>query len=336
MKTIHRVAIGCLTVILAAGATARAEEEGIRAAALEELVKRIEEVAEIWRQDRPDADTEPQAVIDLERRIKAVTYDEKSIEAFSKQLKTSRKDPVNLYVANKLIAPLLLAKTEVVRKALPTVRLFQARFRRYSPLPKHSARFLRSLQYPKGGQRKSQEHMLRIIARVDKAREAKLARERVILLHNRQVFRLETMTVKVMVLADDPEEDRKIIAMLTAAEKQGSWAYAEIVAILRAQAGKVSPQRAEFFYDALSLLGEKLHWERKSYTHPCDAALKANENSTFVKKAGYPGVRLLGTANQFAPAARQPALKTPTKKQVDAYVKAQARKKKAAAAKRKK
>ena len=111
------------------------EQKGIRAEGLKALVGQLKQQAKKWARDELDK----KAVRAMAKKIKSVTYDMKSVELLAKQLAMPGKSVKDLYVANRLVRPLLLAKTDVIRKALPAVKRAHRRLARYRAGPRLSS-----------------------------------------------------------------------------------------------------------------------------------------------------------------------------------------------------
>ena len=297
------MAICFLTVgTLLAGWASPARAEHTNAPAMAELARECEKIAQLWLEDALNTPEGRRQRVQFERILKAAVYTEQSLPDLQRQLLASRQDPVNLYVANKLIEPLGMAKTNVIRQALPIVRGVHDRLGRYLPPPHHPPA--------------STEQQPASTAPADDKRDPKRERERLVALHNEQVYRLEVLLSQLMILADDPEEDQKVILMLVQAEKKKSWLYVDMADFLGAVAARMSPPRAKFYYDAMIRLGDSLRWSQKVYVNPGHVPPAGGEPQGTTDCAG---IRLLKLANQFAVTARQPAQKVPTSQDVAAH-----------------
>ncbi len=290
---------------------------------LEALAKELEAEAEAYFAGDP---TESE----LTERLKALTYDEKSPLAIAAALRAPRKPPIGLYVANKLFHPLLLAKTEVIRKALPVLKQAHSRYGRYQPLPKYSELALRQYEYPAFDPRVDAEGLLKRISIVDERRRERQEKEDQVRLYNEQVCDLEKTLFRLMVLADQPNEDRSLVLLMADLERKGQWNYADALAAITAQAAKMPQQRAASYYNPLLRLGSPLRYVKRKYRDYTSMKAEHGKNSTFTEQDDYPGVRLLSAVNALANQAKLPAVKAPTTKDVEEKIKADKKKQEAA------
>ena len=308
MRACICIAFGCLVTWAGPGA-APAAAQGVSQEELTTIAKQVEVVAKAWLSGKLDDDQESYRM--MMRGLKGVTYDEGSIDALSAVINAPRADPIDLYVANKLLGPLLLAKSDVILKAVPAVKKFDQRVGKYMPLPVYSEENLKPFAYPEGASREQK-------AAVDQRRKEKLDKEKPIQLHNEQVGLLKKTACELMVLAADANEDQELFQTLKKMEAQGLWAYSDIAEIFRSEARRMPEDRAKALYDPCETLWNHLREEmeqkklaQKTYADPGTVVLKPAENSTFTQHEDAPTARLLKLINQLAPMARMPALKDP-------------------------
>jgi len=277
-------------------------------AALEALAAQIEVEARAWLAGGDESG-------EAAWKLKAVTYDTESVAVLASLLSKPREDTVDLYVSNHLLRPLLLAKTEVIRKALPVVKDLHGRLAKYRKLPKYSDEQLKAYAEPRKVPGMGPRALAAIVAEVQRRRDEKLAKDRRVKLHNEQVTLLKRNYYRLVMIAADPQADADLLAMLEKAEEDGLWLYAEIVDAIRAETGKMRLSRAERFYAAMKDLWVALRDEKpRTYIDPGTVTLRATANSTVAEHRDAPGKRLLKVINLLATAARKPALIHPKDK----------------------
>jgi len=279
---------------------------------LDSLAKQIEQEAKVWIARKKIGD-------EVAKRLKTITYDEVSLRLLKRQINKPRKDPVNLYVANRLFEPLLRADKKTIALALPIVKQAHSRLGRFKVFPKRGKARSKSLAIPpdwKPGTNAGT--MLRILGRVDRIRDRKVAPELAIARHNEQVGILERTVIKLMAMADISKEDESLREMLKVSEGRGLSTYAEIIAAVRTEAGKMNQERAKLFYETFVSMGNRLRLKRQEYINRSDARIVRDADSNYGTYRGYPGRELLTAANVLATRAKMPAVTVPTQKQVDA------------------
>ena len=152
----------------------------------------------------------------LESRMKQIWSDHNSIDALAKALKTPHKDPhVKLYVANRLIKPLLMAKTEVIRKAMPEITAIHKPSTEYSRLPSYTKSELKRFHRDDKASPKEKE-------KLQERRLEKMRKELLPAFHNEQQARLNKTLYRLMVYADQDQTDRELIEMMVAARPSGA------------------------------------------------------------------------------------------------------------------
>ena len=312
MKSHKAILAAMLLAVMYAG-TDRARAAGVSKEQLLALAKELEAQGGKWLKGEPVSQ-------ELAKKLKEVQYDKESLTALRSILGARRGGPVSLYVANHLLKPLLRGDKEIVARALPTVKKLHARLGRYQQFPKYAEVALARYKMPPFNEREPAEVTMRKIALVDRARREKIGRERAIALHNEQVYELELSFLRLMLLADDTEEDKRVIAKLTAEENRGSYLYVGIIDTIVESAGTMSTARAKYFYDELKKLGERLRWERKEYIHLGRPLLNPAGNSDFARKTDYPGRLLLKAVNKLAAKAQMPEVHVPSNQEINRHI----------------
>jgi hypothetical protein len=253
-------------------------------------------------------------------QLQQIKYDEESIRPLTAALRSPRKMTTAPYVANRLLEPLLSADPKIVARMATTLRLLHARGRRFLPLPSYSKQALTQYQIPPFNPRATAETVLRQMDQIQKRRLEKVAKEQAVIRYNREVMALEKKLVRLLLRVGDPQYDRDVLSVMTAAERSGHATYAAILGAMADSAEHVDAERAELLYTALESMGSQMRMKKKKYVHPAEAKLRSHENSEFAASDDFPGIRLLSAANEFAAKANKPRIQVPTKKEVDQYL----------------
>ncbi len=286
----------------------------VRKDGLEALVKLLEADAEAWVKEEPLTD-------EAGKKLKAVAYDSESLPALKAALAgTYSKQLVQMYVASKLLEPMLRAKTEVVRQAMPTVRQVHARAGRYKKFRRHSKSALRKYKIPKFKKGVSAQARMNQMAKVLRRRESKRLKELAILQHNHLVHEVEKLHCQLMATANQRQYDELLVRKLIQCEDRKDWFFAEVSDIIARRVAKMDKQRAKFFYDKLDGPARKLRYAKKTYIDRGKAIIRPAANSGFRQvKLQMTGRRLLGLLNALAKRAGMPAVKVPSRSDVDKY-----------------
>jgi hypothetical protein len=299
----HATWIALVGVLLTSATVASA---GVTAAEMAALGKKLEKEAELRLADQP-----PTAAI--EREIKALTYDENSIGPLSTELRRSRKPQIGVFVAVKLLQPLLMADRPVIAKAMPVVRGVHSRYARYRKLPNYTKAQLKQFELP-AKPRGNAEQVLAQVARVERNRQTKMAREQDVVWYNKQAVRLEHIYYELMLYLEDSNTDRAIVQTIVKAERQGDLLWHDLVEMVKRHARKLDPARAEFFYEQFKELGERNKWKQRKYRDMDHAKILADANSSFDSEDEKPLFTFWKAANVLATTAKKPALKIPDEK----------------------
>jgi hypothetical protein len=320
MKRRWIMALACLGtlvgIILPMGAGQTASANGNRAE-LKALADELVKAAADWMADKP-ADSA------LENKIKAVTYDDDGARVMVSLLNeyAGKPDPVNLYVATKLLQPLTMAKTEVVRKAMPGAKEVCKRLIRYVDFPKLSKAEEDALKVP-NDPKMSVDDVVKAKERVQKVQEQKIAKDRATKLHNEQAFRLEKMMYKLMILAGDEAFDKEVLEAIFKAEREGTRLFFDLLGMVRSEASKMDEKRAKVYYDTLAKMskmpvdGREMRMRKAKYKDLGTPRLNPTGESGYEAKDDYPGIAILTTLNQVATSAKQPSLTVPSQADVD-------------------
>lgn len=260
---------------------------------------------------------------DRERRttaikIKAITYDEKNIATLTPLIRsvTIRSRPESLYVLNRLLRPLLMAKADVIRKVMPVISTVHRSAGQYKAVPTQ-LRKVRKMATPTG--RMTSDAIVAAIAATqvgtgeqDKVREIKL--------WNEEVHMLKMTVYELIIFAEDPRTDRQLLTMLIAGESRKLYAFVEICETVKKHVRSLSKARALAYHKDFASLGGRLRATKGSYAKHYEYRTVGGK-LTPVTVPDYPGIRLLTTANLLAPVAGKSAVVVPTREQIEAYIK---------------
>jgi hypothetical protein len=305
MRTISIIAAAFALII---GISAARGEDGISAPELDALVKSIEANAELWLEGKGED-------ISADKKLKAATYDAKSTYYLKLHLTAPRKEPINLYVANKLLQPMLMARPEVIRLIVPIVANMQA-----------VARVKQFVQFPpdKLGERKMPQYkgpvpaekLLNDLAELEMTKERKKQMDSLVAKHSSQVAMLTLTTAKLMLYAETTSYDTRLLGLLAGEERAGNATFLTVLDTIRAEAPKMDERRAKDFYEGLKRLAGELRATVKTYTDYTKPVIVPTANSHFetvpADKNFSPCTALVDAVNQFAPRARMPAIKAPS------------------------
>ncbi|MFB3891221.1 MAG: hypothetical protein ACE15C_04265 [Phycisphaerae bacterium] len=333
-----------LAVVLAAGAALLLPSPSISRAELKisgvtnltqdqvpELVKMIEASSETWLKEG----IEDKA---LKRVLPNVRYDETVLDALTAAMKTSRKDPANVYVINRLLAPIAppmsnpppmpWAKPEFCRKLLPVLRGLETPCGRYVEMPKYGKDSLARFQIPKdmapGALSDRPVEVMRTLEAINKLRNEKTDKEMPLAQHNVEAARFQGYVYCVMAFANDPKEDDQLIRLVGSLESSGEATFTLVLAAIRREAPRMDASRAKKFYDELvkmadaNVNGLPLKLQRKQYRDMTNIPLSPNDNTVPVLASLEPGAKMLDAANALAPQAKAAVVHVPTYQEISA------------------
>ena len=300
-------AVLLLAVGISAGSALRAD--GIRKVELDRLVDEIEVNAHLWM-----ADKEQDPAVD--RKLKDVTYDAESVRLLKTHLQNRQQNPVDLYVVNRALRPMLMADAEVIRLILPTVQNIQARvqFREFLNIPPDK---LKPRQMPQYKVPVPADKLMADLVERERERDRKATLDKLTAKHSVEAAMLITTTARLMIYANTPAHDGRVLTMLTAEERMGRATFLTILEAIRNEAPKMDEKRSKVYYESLKRLGLGLRSTVKSYVDYVKPVLVPDAKSYYEKAPAEPNfcpaIIVLETANQFAPNANLPAIKIPSK-----------------------
>lgn len=299
MRNAMVVLIGCALVAFVSPAGALGEG-AMRIDELKELVTVVEAQAEAWA-------TSTQANVKVRHQIRNVWYDSGSINPLRTVLEEERKSPNDIYVANRLLSPMINAKASVIAEAISMIHGVAERLARYKTLPVYTKAQLKAMNIPEDAPKGDRDL-------ADKRIAEKRKKDLAVQKHNQQVRSLRAGVYRLMVRARTPEEDARLLKAMVAAEKNGDWMYADILEAIRSQARRMSQDRAKAFYEALRGFWNDLRARAKGskvYIDQGSVKIVPLGNSHYIPHEDIAKNRTLTVINQMASVARMPALRDP-------------------------
>ncbi len=278
---------------------------------LQTLAARLEANARLELEGKPIDPT-------TEAALKNVVYDDLSLGFLKEVLAEKREAPVHIYVAERLIWPLVNHPVSIIRQGLPIAEAYKSKFAEFKDLPRYSKEQLALLTVDER-LKDNKAAYERARQRAEAARAEKRQKEREVMLHNKMAHRMHQTVTALRIRSNQKSADEKLLADLKQYEEEGSYLFVELLQDMRAEANYMPKPRAELYYDELSKLALKLKTKRAHYAHPSKADLADTGNSRFESKRVYPGIRLLEAVNRVAVPARKPALKVPRQRDIDKW-----------------
>jgi len=295
---------------------------GVSKEKLNETVKKLQANAEKWLKGE-EIDKS------VDRQLGGIAFDKESVAHLQVFLKSAKRDAAGLYVVNKLLGRLEKADVETIRTALPDVKNLHSRTRNaYRSFPKVSRGQIASLKLPTYSSRLTTDAIMGRMAALDKQRDVKVARDIPLAKHNEMVYELAKKAIRLMCMAGDARDDTYLARNLFLEERKGDAIFATIADELGAHARKMDPQRATKLYAMFRPHVSRLAMQnRKSYVCRGKSTINRTQTSTYGKADEYAGIKVLGTMNKIADAAKNkaaPRVKVPTRQQIEEYHKKRA------------
>lgn len=254
---------------------------------------------------------------DLQRQLKGVWYDADSLPALAEALQPmtdqnhQTDEAVQLYVATRLIQPLLLARQDVLRQALPAVHEQYQRLAQFEDLPHWTDSELRRMARPRRKPGENDENFGRRRNEARRLRREMAAEQRSVQLHNDAVKQLRRQYVRLLLRADQQGADEKIFQMLADAVEAGQFEFVDILAQIRSASADMGRERAATYYDELKEMWTPESMEHLTFVDMGDVTTRQNANPSVATHIESPGERLLQTINTLASSAKLPALAAP-------------------------
>lgn len=317
---------------------ANSDAKGISKAELQALAKQIEAAGQGWAEGKAE---DPEVL----KALKAVRYDAESVPALDAELRGSkRKDPVDLYVASKLLEPLVNSKPAVIKSALPAAKAVYARNSFYLQPPQFTPEQLKMLS-GEGASSASPEQMLKDVQRMKEMQEMRQNKERPAIQHNQTIFAFEKLLYTLMLIADDRNEDATIMNQLAGGARsfpsvgssskatpsleasKACLSFRAAYEALNSETKNLSEAHAKYLYESLLRLADQARMTRNEYQELNAPTGGGAKNITFRAIKLYPGQNVAELVNQLASIAKKPAVNVILPAEVDAYLAKKGRKK---------
>lgn len=304
-----------LAALAVTGASTARAAQAISAEGLKALAAHLRIDAESWiKGELSDRDFRATAI-----KLKSVTYDNKSVEALVPLIRgvTGRSKPQALFVANRLLRPLLMAKRDPIKKALSTVKQIHRSAGKYKPMPTNLRKVSKMVVPPKP---MSSDAVVAAIAASQKGVGERRQKIRDVKLWNEEVHMLKLALYELLIFAEDSREDRELLMMLQRDEQAGLYGFIDICTAVRKHVRSLDRTRAQAYHKGFASLGARLWAKKGRYARHFEfRAERGRLKSSW--KDEYTGILLLKTANLLAPVAGKPAVVVPSTKRVEEYIK---------------
>ncbi|MBT3199457.1 MAG: hypothetical protein HN350_06030 [Phycisphaerales bacterium] len=303
MRNITIILLACACLLPLSPEAARGEG-AMRVDELNEMLPAIEMEARAWARST----RAPRKVV---HRLHEVWYDQGSLASLRTALETPRQAPADIFVANRLLAPMINAKPKVIAEAMGMIHTISERIAVYKELPVYTDAELKAMA-------PEVDAPASVKKEASKQRAEKRKQELEVQKHNLQARELRAKVFRLMVLARNREEDALLLKALVVSEKNADWMYADILEAIRSQAKKMSQARGKVLYAGLRIFWDDLRKiggsGKKNYVDKGSVLIYKETNSKFTTHPDVAKTRTLAVINQVASAARMPALKDPKAK----------------------
>lgn len=303
-----------LSVLVAGSPTISPAAQAITAEGLKALQTHLKTDSESWAK----GELGDKEVRDTAIKLKRVTYDAKSASALIPLIRsvTGRSKPQDLYVANRLLRPLLMAKKDAVRKVMSTVKQIH-RGAHYKPMPSYLQK-VDKMAAPTG--KSTSDAVVAAIAASQRGAGERQQKIREIKLWNEEVHAFKLIVYELIIFAEDAKEDRELLVMLKAGETAQLYAFIDICETVKKHVRSLDRARAQAYHKGFASLGAQLRAKKGRYMRHFEFRVMGNKLQPFWED-DYPGIRLLKTTNLLAPQAGRSAVVVPTPQQIEAYLK---------------
>ncbi len=255
---------------------------------------------------------------------KPVAFTEASIKFLSNALTGgSRKDPVDLYVAWKLLADLHAADANIVKKALPAVESTADHLIKYQDFIVVTADAKKHLAIPTDA---SLEDTVRLKTAVQKAVADKIVKDNSVKMHNELCGKLEAVVNKLRIQANDSRQDTELVDAAAKAEAQGQTGWVDILTLIDSHVGNMDEKRAKGLYSSLKNWVGKVYYKKGKYRDVNGTPkMVTTDSCAYEAKDMYPGITIATLLKKLADVAKEKDdLPVPTTSEVDAKQKAPA------------
>jgi hypothetical protein len=238
-----------------------------------------------------------------------LSYGEGALAPLAAALAAAPASETGVYTAGRLLLPLLSSDVEVVRKAISIALSAYGRLGRYQAPPVFSKADLLAMSPSAAADAKGDaEASLRIIMDFSDRRQRRVEAEAKVVRNNTQVMILEKVLWQVLLRANRPSEDDRLLDAMTKAEQEKRASYQMPLHALAAQASGMDQARAARLYGLLERTGRPIEMVEANYLTPWEIKFGTRENSALLQSHLYPGLDVLAAANALAPVAKQPVI----------------------------
>jgi hypothetical protein len=300
MRSATIVLIGCALVSFVSPEGVLAEG-AMRIDELKEIVKAVEVEAEAWARSAYTGGK-------VTHRIRNVWYDQGSIGPLRTVLEIPREKPNELFVACRIISPMINAKAPVIAEALNMIHPIADRLAVYRELTTYTEAQLEAMAPAEDASKILKD-------RASKLRAEKRKDDLDVQKHNGQVRALRAIVYRMMVRSRNRDQDTLLLKALVASEKNADWMYADILGVIQSEARKMSEARGKVVYAALREFWNELRVVegsgKKTYVDKGTVEIVVESNSKFATHSDVAKKRLLKVINHVATAGKMPALRDP-------------------------
>jgi len=305
---------------MAVGASTVRAAKAISAVELKALADHLKTDAAAWAKDElGDREVRATAI-----RLKKATYDVTSATALSQYIRsvTSRSTAEDLYVLNRLLRPLLMAKPDAIAKALPTIKTANRGAVRYRPIPEYLRKVDKkiTMMTSTSTRRMTPDMVIAAIAASQRGRSEKYQKLQELKRWNTEVHMFKMAVYELLIFAEDSRSDTELIMLLQNGEARGLYAFIDICETVKKHVRTLDRKRAQAYHKSFTSLGARLKAKKGTYAKYYEYRTSGDKLIP-VTQADYAGIRLLTTANLLAPVAGKSAVVVPSTKQVDEYLK---------------
>ena len=273
------------------------------------IVEALKPQAKAFAEDRGDA------APTVSDEVKKLQYVPDSTIALSKALQARHGKPIEqVYVVYQLTQPLKMASDETLRRIKPALIRLLKRHCTYKRFPRWPPGTLRRLVPPAN---LPADRLAKEMPKLQKVRQEKLAAEKPTVKHNRLVGSLEVSLKTLLILVGDKQVDKLLLERLVQEEAGGMSTCYTTLSVIRTRALKMKQEQAKIYYKALRELADKVGPVKKHYVDPTRPRYSLTGNSSFAGGPSYFIITALQTVNLVATAAKEPAVKVPTAKELD-------------------
>ncbi len=284
---------------VAGAKTQTAFETPITDAAFEKIVGELKVEARKFAEAKNDEGPSQSKI------ITKIRYSPKSSAPLIKTLKAlSGKPPAKLYIIHQLLVPMEKAADETIRPLAPMLIDMLGKDCAYKSMPRWPRATLDKLKPP---QKKDSPERIKLR---NKALAKKTSTEQAVVKHNRTVHSLEKTVKHLLVLINDPKADETLLRKITHEHKKRLATFKDTLLVIKAEAGRMKPDRAKKFYDRLKTMAFKDN-KQKRYSDPTKPVYKTEKNSSFASERTNFAVSAVEVINVLATSAKQPAVKLP-------------------------